>query len=118
MVRPFIVAVGFAVLGDAVANMLATPVPGAAIGMMLLAMVFAVRGKADVASARLFNLASPHFPLFLIPAAVGVVNTADLMAVAWLHVAVAIVVGTSATIAVTGVLGQLLLGRPGSVRSA
>jgi holin-like protein len=103
------VVLALTVVGDTVAAWLAIPVPGAAIGMLMLASLFAVRGGADPASSRLFDAAAPHIPLFFIPAAVGVIASADLLARAWLPIAVAIVLGTALTLVTTGALAQLLL---------
>jgi holin-like protein len=77
--------------------------------MVLLSIVFASHGGADAASARLFDISSPHFTLFFVPAAVGIAASGDLLAQAWLPIAVAVVLGTAATIAVTGMLAQHLL---------
>jgi holin-like protein len=118
MIGSLVIVLALAVLGDAISGLLALPIPGSAIGMMLLASVFVARGGADAGSARLFDLASPHFPLFFIPAAVGVVASRELLAAAWLQVAVAIVVGTLVTIAVTGLLSQHLLNRLVETRTA
>ncbi|MCG6875174.1 MAG: CidA/LrgA family protein [Betaproteobacteria bacterium] len=109
MIKTVVIAVALAILGDAIVEMLDIPVPGAAIGMMLLATIFAARGGVDAGAASLFDAAAPHFPLFFIPAAVGVVASAELLSHAWLYVAVAIVASTAATIAITGMLAQRLL---------
>ena len=95
---------GFTVIGDAVAENFAVPVPGAAIGMLMLAGVFAVRGAADPASGRIFDVTAPHIPLFFVPAAAGIVADADLLTRAWLSVCVAIVLGTAVTLIATGTL--------------
>jgi holin-like protein len=118
MIRSLVTALALAVLGDVISGMLAAPIPGSSIGMLLLASVFVARGGADSGSARLFDLASPHFPLFFIPAAVGVIASRELLAAAWLQVAAAIVVGTLVTIAVTGLLAQHLLIQLGVTRTA
>jgi holin-like protein len=102
---------GLTVIGDAVAESLAVPVPGAAIGMMVLASVFAVRGGADSASEQIFDVTAPHIPLFFVPAAAGIVASTDLLARAWLSVCVAIVLGTAVTLITTGTLAQVLLRR-------
>lgn len=110
-----VVTMGFVlaltVIGDAVAEGLAVPVPGAAIGMMLLASVFAVRGGADPASGRVFDAAAPHFPLFFVPAAAGIVASVELLTDSWLPITAAIVLGTALTLVMTGALAQLLLRR-------
>ena len=58
---------------------------------------------------RLFDTVSPHFTMFFMPAAVGVVANIDILANAWPHFVAAIVLGTTMTIAFTGLLTQALL---------
>lgn len=99
------------VIGDAVAVGLELPVPGAAIGMLMLASIFAVRGGADPASGRIFDAAAPHFPLFFVPAAAGIVASADLLTRSWVSIAAAIILGTAITLIITGALTQILLRR-------
>ena len=99
------------VLGDAISAGLGLPVPGAAIGMLVLAGVFAARGAVLPSTARLFDAISPHLPLFFVPAAVGVVANAELLTQAWLSVVAAIVFGTAVTLIVTGLLAQVLFQR-------
>ena len=84
--------------------------------MMLLAFWFVLIGGPDRDSEQLFDATAPHFPLFFIPAAVGVVASADALAQAWIHILIAVVLGTAATIAVTAVLAQALLNHIGKVR--
>jgi putative effector of murein hydrolase LrgA (UPF0299 family) len=86
--------------------------------MMLLAALFAVRGEVDREAARLFDSAAAHFPLFFIPAAAGIVASADILAHAWLQIVIAIVLGTAVTITITGALAQFLLSALGKVRTA
>jgi holin-like protein len=97
------------IVGDAVTERFGLPVPGAALGLAALATVFAVRGGPDLGSARLFDFAAPYFPLFFVPAAVGVIASLDVLAFAWFHVAAAVVGGTAVTILVTGRAAQTLL---------
>lgn len=104
-------ALALTVLGDVVAESLALPVPGAAVGLGILACVFVAQGGADAASGQLFDVISPHLPLLFIPAAAGVVANLDLLSQTWMPVAVAIVVGTAITLIVTGLVAQRLLRR-------
>lgn len=97
------------ILGDAAAANLALPVPGAALGLFALVLVFAARGGPDRGSEELFDFAAPYFPLFFVPAAVGVVASLEVLVVAWMHVMVAIVLGTGATLLFTGILTQALI---------
>ena len=106
------------VAGHVIAGALDVPIPGAAIGMLLLLIAFASRGGVDAASARLFEVASPHFNLLFVPASVGVAASGELLAQAWLYIAVAIVLSTAATIALTGLLAQYLLCTMGRTQTA
>jgi len=115
MIRTLVLAAALALLGDTCADALNVPVPGAVIGMIIVAILFAMRGGVDAGSARLFDAVAPHFSLFFVPAAVGVVASAELLANSWLYVTAAIVLGTTATIAITGMLGQHLLKLLGKV---
>jgi holin-like protein len=96
-------------LGNAVAERFALPIPGAALGLAVLATAFAIRGGPDNGSEELFDFAAPYFPLFFVPAAVGVVESLNVLAFAWVHVTVAIVFGTTVTILITGLILQTLL---------
>jgi putative effector of murein hydrolase LrgA (UPF0299 family) len=58
-----------AVVGDGITDALGLPVPGPAIGLLLLTLIFAARKAPDQGSAALFEAISPHFPLFFVPAA-------------------------------------------------
>lgn len=97
------------VLGDTCASFSGLPVPGAAIGMLLLVSLFAIRGEADAAMVRVFDAATPYFPMFFVPAAVGVISSAEVIATAWAQLAIAVVLGTAVTIAATGAIAQALL---------
>jgi holin-like protein len=111
MTRSAAIALALLIAGDAIAESFKLPVPGAALGLAVLTTAFAIRGGPDAATAKLFDFAAPYFPLFFVPAAVGVIASLDMLAFAWLHVVAAIVVGTAVTILVTGVIAQCLLRR-------
>jgi holin-like protein len=99
------------ILGDAIAEIFALPIPGAALGLATLTAAFAIRGGPDTGSEELFDFAAPYFPLFFVPAAVGVIASLDVLAFAWIHVTVAIVFGTGVTILITGLISQALMRR-------
>lgn len=99
------------VLGDTCASFSGLPVPGAAIGMLLLVGLFAIRGEADAALVRVFDAATPCFPMFFVPAAVGVISSVEVIATAWAQLAIAVIFGTAVTVAATGVVAQALLVR-------
>ena len=86
--------------GEALARGLLLPIPGPVIGLILLALVLAWRGVApalhDTAHGLLRNLA-----LLFVPAGVGIVQHAPLMAREGLAIAVALLVSTVLTLIVT-----------------
>ena len=109
MIRAISLVLSFLLLGDLVASHLAVPVPGSAIGLALFTTWLAARGGPDDAVDLLFDTTSPHFGLFFIPAAVGFVANAEVLAEFWPYLLLAIIFGTSATLAATGLLAQFLL---------
>lgn len=98
-------------LGETTVALLEVPVPGAALGLAGLAATFALRGSAHEEMTRLFDAIAPNVPLLFVPAAVGVVANLDILALFWAHFAVAVVLGTSVTMVVSGFCAQALLRR-------
>jgi len=118
MLKAISIVLALSVIGDTLVQALQMPVPGAAIGLLLLTGLFVWRGGPDAASAKLFDTVSPVFPMFFVPAAVGIVANAEILSTAWLYVAFAICLGTTATITVTGLIAQALLNAIGEARTA
>lgn len=112
MFKSLAIVLVLAAVGDELVDAFQAPLPGAAIGMIFLVGWFAMRGGPDASSARLFDGVAPHLPLFFVPAAVGIIASAELLSQAWLYIALAIAFGTAATIAVTGMVAQALLHAP------
>jgi holin-like protein len=117
MLKFLAIVLALAAAGDSLADAVQAPVPGAAVGMVFLVGVFALRGGPDAGAARLFDGMAPHLPLFFVPAAVGVITSAELLSQAWFHIAVAVALGTAATIAVTGLVAQALLRAPQEINT-
>jgi len=103
---------GLTVIGDTLAYLFSVPIPGSAIGMSLLVGLFATRGGPDEASVKVFDAATPYLPMFFVPAAVGVIARAEVVAAAWVELGFAVILGTAMTIAITGHIAQALLRRP------
>lgn len=99
------------VAGETAASLFHLPVPGAALGLLGLAALLAARGGPDPTMERLFDGVAPHAPILFVPMAVGVVASREALALFWAHLAVAVVVGTAATLVVTGLCAQALLRR-------
>ena len=109
--------------GEVLARALDLPVPGPVIGMALLFAGLLLRdrflpgatrpdpgvpGLGQVADALL-----THLGLLFIPAGVGVVVYGPQLARYWAPMSLAIVIGTLATIALTGRVAQALMRRKG-----
>jgi holin-like protein len=109
MIGSAAIILAIAILADSLANQLAVPIPGAALGLIVLTAVFVLRGRPEAGVAALYDATSPHFPMFFVPAAVGLIASGDILVTAWLDILVAVALSTAATIAVTGWLAQTLL---------
>lgn len=116
MIRSAAILILLLVLSDMIAEALRLPIPGAGLGLILLCMCFAVRGGPSDGFEALFDFAVPYFPLFFVPAAVGVIASLDELSRAWLEISVAIVGGTAVTLVATGRIAQSLMRR--SVKGA
>jgi len=118
MIKALALTLILAFVGGTLADLLRLPVPGSAIGMVFLIAYFTKRGEVDSDFGCVFDSACPHFPLFFVPAAVGIVANAELLAQAWLQVVTVVAFGTIATMAVTGWLVQSLIQRQSEVETA
>lgn len=97
-------------VGEAVARVLALPVPGPVLGMVLLFALLAARGAAMPASRRdelghlngVSGTLLANFSLMFLPAGVGIIQQGHVLADNWLGLVVAIAVSSLASLAVTG----------------
>jgi putative effector of murein hydrolase LrgA (UPF0299 family) len=105
------------IAAEAAAVLIEAPVPGAALGLVALALVFALTGGPDQDMRRLFDMLAPHAPLLFVPAAVGVVANLDTLVLFWAAFTAAIILGTSAVLVVTALSAQALL-RPAKEQPA
>lgn len=86
--------------GEVLVRAIGVPVPGPVVGLVLLAAILAWRGIParlhETALGLLRNLS-----LLFVPAGVGVMRQADVLANNWLALSAALAVSTLATLAVT-----------------
>ena len=109
MLQAFIVVVSLLIFGDAFVALSGAPIPGAVLGLVLLAVNFSIRGKPGDGTSRLFDAIVPYAPMLFVPAAVGVVANIEIIASAWLSIVAAITLGSAITLVVTGRVLQFLL---------
>lgn len=97
--------------GEIAARGLGLPVPGPVIGTVLLFVALLLRRERDTPQAlgRVADGLLGNLGLLFIPAGVGVILYLPLLARDWAPISLAIVLGTLASIAVTGRLAQSLL---------
>lgn len=104
IVLVFTVLLACQLAGEVIARFLRLPVPGPVLGMVILFCGLVVRGYvpedvSGVADGLLGNLS-----LLFVPAGVGVMLHAQLLANHWLALSVALIVSAVVTIAVTGLV--------------
>ena len=104
-----LVLLGCQLAGEVLARVLASPVPGPVLGLILLFAGLLALGRVPERLERTANAILEHLSLLFVPAGVGVVMYAGLVAREWLPIAAALVGGTVVTIAVTALLMAWLL---------
>jgi putative effector of murein hydrolase LrgA (UPF0299 family) len=105
--------------GEALHRALHLPLPGPVLGMALLALVLlARRREPDEALVKTSNGLLRWLGLLFVPAGAGVVANMGLLRTSWLPIAVALVVSTFLTIAVTALVMQAMLKRGERVEMA
>lgn len=94
----------FQAIGEGLAYALSLPIPGPVIGMVLLLLYLMMK---DDAAARLAPTSMEllrHLSLLFVPAGVGIMVHARLIAAEWLPIVVALVVSTVISISVTALV--------------
>ncbi|ABB31442.1 LrgA family protein [Geobacter metallireducens RCH3] len=96
-------------IGEIITRLTRIPVPGPVIGMVLLfcgLVFFPRRMPSEVETVGGFLLR--YLALLFVPAGVGVITHLDLLMKSWAPLFGAIIVGTLATIGVTGLVMKFL----------
>jgi holin-like protein len=112
MLRGLAVLLVFQLVGEVLAHLLALPVPGPVVGMVLLLLALELglpqgEGLRGAAGGLLTVLS-----LLFVPAGVGIVQHLPRLAAEWPALGAALLVSTTATLGVTGVVAARLLRRP------
>ncbi|MCB1429222.1 MAG: CidA/LrgA family protein [Nitratireductor sp.] len=90
--------------GEVAAGLLALPVPGPVLGMVLLFLFMAMKREIPVGLAQTGDALLSNLSLLFVPAGVGIMAHAALLAQDWQALSVAVVVSTVLTIAVTALV--------------
>lgn len=100
--------IGFFLVCEAVSAQLAVPLPAPVVGLVGMAAALSVCRPAFGAMGDVFDRAAPYMPLLFVPAGIGVLAAADVFVASWAPLALAITLGTAATLVLTGILAQIL----------
>jgi holin-like protein len=111
MLKAFVLVISLLIIGDVLVAITGLPVPGAVLGLLLLAGLHAARSHETANVSALFDAIIPFAPMLFVPAAVGVVANLDVIASAFLPIVSAVTFSTLAALLVTGHVFQRLLGR-------
>jgi holin-like protein len=87
--------------GEVIVRAIGVPVPGPVLGMGLLFAGLLLRGRSDPTLEAVADTILRHLSLLFVPAAVGVMQQAGLIAANWLAISVALVLSTLLTLLVT-----------------
>lgn len=101
-------------LGEVIVQLLAMPVPGPVIGMVLLVSFLAIRGEVDSGVKVVSDTLLRYLALLFVPAGVGLMVHFGLVSRDWLAIAVALLGSTILAIIATTLVMQALRGRGGS----
>ncbi|WP_047492642.1 CidA/LrgA family protein [Terriglobus sp. TAA 43] len=110
--RSFLILLAAQLAGEALHRALHLPLPGAVLGMALLAVILLLRKREpDAALVQTSNGLLRWLGLLFIPAGAGVVANLGLLRSAWLPITVALLLSTALTVAATALVMQWLLRR-------
>jgi holin-like protein len=109
MLRGITALLGLQLVGEVVARGLQLPVPGPVIGMLLLLALLLRRGETPTWLEAPSRGLLSHLGLLFVPAGVGIIAHAGLLAQSWLPILLTLLLGTAATLAVTALTLRLAL---------
>lgn len=87
--------------GEVLVRAVGVTFPGPVLGMGLLFIILMVRGRSTETIDGVADTLLRNLSLLFVPAAVGVMQQADLIAANWLAISAALVFSTVATLVVT-----------------
>ncbi len=91
-------------VGEVLVRALGVPIPGPVIGLLLLVIAMAVLGRVPTGVGKASDELLRHLSLFFVPAGVGALRYADLLAKEGVRLAVVLMLSTAVTLVVTAVV--------------
>lgn len=108
MINTFATLLVFQTLGEGLSYVFSLPIPGPVLGMVLLFFYLVIKKNAAQKLAPVSLELLKHLSLLFIPAGVGIMAHAQRVATEWMPIAVALIVSTILSIAVTALVIQRL----------
>lgn len=108
----------YQLVGEVTVRLLALPVPGPVLGMVMLFATLLVRGRVEEPVADAANGLLSHLSLLFVPAGVGMMVHFGRIADEWLAISLTLVLSTVLTMAATAAIMQLtvrLMGKGGTL---
>ncbi len=112
MVESLLTLLVFQLIGEAIAHATHLPLPGPVIGMALLFLAWPALPRLHARLQQTADALLGHFGLLFVPAGVGVMVHAHLLAQWWGPLLLAVVVSTAGTMTVGALLFKWLGRRP------
>jgi holin-like protein len=100
----FTVLLACQLVGEIVTRLLHLPLPGPVLGMVILFCALLIRGSVPQDLGMVTGELLQNLSLLFVPAGVGVMLHAHLLAENWLALTTALVVSAAVTLGVTGLL--------------
>ena len=104
-------ATGLGAMGVFLMSTAGLALPGAVVGLGLLALLLRFSPRAADGAEALFDRISPHMVLFFVPAGSGIVANADALMDDWLVLVLVVLLGTPAALAAVALAASAVLGR-------
>ena len=101
----------FQLAGEVLARLVGLPVPGPILGLILLLIVFTIRGNVPEALHSTSSAILRHLSLLFVPAGVGLVLQVTHIRAEWEALAAALVGSTALTLLVTAAVFRLAMRR-------
>lgn len=108
MLAALTVLLVYQLIGEVLVQLLALPVPGPVVGMLLLFISLLVRGAAPEWLRTSANALLAHLSLLFVPAGVGVMLHFERLGAEWLPIVVALVASTVLTIGIAALVMRAL----------
>lgn len=101
MLRGFLLLTGFLLLGESLAFVLAWPIPGGVVGMIMLTAWLMLHGRVSQDLATASQALIAFLTMLIMPGVVGIYFLAGQLAGQWLAITVSLVLGTLLSVLTT-----------------